>query len=168
MHRVAGLESNDLAPTELLETIANLGRAFPQVLEVVMRRRLDTCELATDVDRVGNVVEIVHGRVQLVGRTVDTFRFGGLVRRPDIADLERREDDSLEVPKCKLVTALDSLREFLGDVQRDRYRPEHTTRQAHTTHDRIVVGLVQKSVQRRKGAIEQQFDIAKLAFAKIP
>jgi hypothetical protein len=97
VHRVTRLEGHDLAPSELAELLAQLGRTVAKVLEIVMGGSLDPTQLAADINRVGDVVEVVNGGVGLVGRAVHALRFRLLVRRPDIADFQRGDNDALEI-----------------------------------------------------------------------
>ncbi len=106
--------------------------------------------------------------MRLVGRPVHTLRFRLFVRRPDIADVERRDDDALQIAQGDPVAALYALGKLLADVQRNRDGPEHPRRQPHRSHDLVVVVPVEEAFERREGAVQQQFDIAKLAFGQVP
>ncbi len=55
VHRIAGLESNDLPPTALGELFAQLGGGFAERLVVVVQRRLQALEAAADVNRLALV-----------------------------------------------------------------------------------------------------------------
>ena len=63
VHRVAGLERDDLAPAELLEALANFGGRVAQVLEIVVRRLLNSGELAANVNRITDALQVVDSRV---------------------------------------------------------------------------------------------------------
>ena len=113
---VAGLESHDLAPAELAKARPELRRRVAQVLEVVVHRRLDAAQATAHVDRVRDVVQVMHRRVLLVGCAEHARSFRGLVGRPDVADLERRYDHALEIPESDVVAGLDAGSELLADV----------------------------------------------------
>ncbi len=168
MHRVARLEGHDLAPAELAELFAQLGGTVAEVLEIVMGGRLDPAQLAADVNGIGNVVEVVNGGMGLVGRAVHALRFRLLVRRPDIADVERGNDHALEVAQCNAVAALYGFGKFLADIERNRHRPEDPGPEAHVRDDRLVIVLVEKSFERRERAVQQQLDVAQLALGQVP
>ncbi len=168
VHRVAGLERHHLAPAELLEARPHFGRAFAQVLEVVVGRRLDAPQLAAHVDGARDVVEEVDRRVFLVGRAEYAFGLPGLVRGPDVAHFERGKDHALEIAQGHLVTRLQFGREVFADIQRHRHRPEHAAREAHVADHRIVIIPVEEALERREGAVQQQLDVTELALGKVP
>ena len=68
VHRVAGLEGDDLSPAALGELFAQLGRRVAERFVVVVQRQLQALDLAADVDRLALVHQVVDGRVLGVGR----------------------------------------------------------------------------------------------------
>src|SRR5690606_23983257 len=87
VHRVAGLEGDDLAPAELPEALPHLARRVAQMLEVVMRRGFDTAQLTADVHRMRLAHQIADGRMRLVGRAEDALGLADLVGPVDVRDL---------------------------------------------------------------------------------
>ncbi len=168
VHRVARLERDHFAPAELLEAGTHLRRALAQVLEIVMGRRLDAGQLAADVHGTRHIIEKMHRRVLLIGGAEHTLRFGRLVRRPDVADLEGGENDAFEITQGHLVARLEFGRKLVRHIQRDRHRPQHAAGEAHAADHRVVVILVEKTLERRERTVENQFDITKLALGEVP
>ena len=65
VHRVAGLEGDDLPPAALGELFAELGRRVAERAVVVVQRRLQALDLAADVHRLALVHQVVDGRMLL-------------------------------------------------------------------------------------------------------
>ena len=145
VQRVPGLESNDLAPSQLAETTAQLRRGVPEQLEVIVGRRLDAMNPATEIDRVRDVLQVVDCRVRVIGRAVDTLGLAHEIGRPDVADLECREQHTFRVAERDLLAFLEFTGKGLCHVERDRQRPEHATGEPHGIADTLVVVLAEKA-----------------------
>ena len=53
----------------------------------------------------------------------------------------------VRVAQGDVLARLDLLGKRVGNVQRDRHRPEHTTRQTHVVNDAFVLGPGQKTFE---------------------
>jgi hypothetical protein len=71
VHRVAGLESDNLGPAELLEVSADLRRSVAESHVVIVHEALDDLDLTTNVDGAGGLVEVLDSRV--LGVTAEDF-----------------------------------------------------------------------------------------------
>ena len=88
MHGIARLKGHDLAPSELSEAPAKLGWRIAKQFEIVVNRWLHAPQLAPDVNPEAVVEEKVDPGVGLVSCSEDRGRFRGLVRSPDVLDLQ--------------------------------------------------------------------------------
>ena len=80
-----------------------------------------------------------------------------------------REDDLLGVAQGDALAGARSLAgEIRAHIERDRDRPERAVGQPHLVDDAVIVGLVEEALQRGEAAIQQQFQIAKLAGGSDP
>ena len=59
-------------------------------------------------------------------------------------------------------------RRSLGDVERDRHRPERAVGEPHVGDDPVVVRLGHEAVERREAAVHQQLEVAELARREVP
>ena len=168
VHRVAGLEGDDLPPAALGELLAELGRRVAQRAIVVVQRRLQRLDLAADVDRLALVHQVADGRVRLVVGAEDGLRFGLAVGSPDVFDVDHGEHHALGVAQRDLVALLELVGEFLGDVERDRHRPERAVLEPHLVADRVVVGLAHEAGERREAAVAQELEVAQLPRREVP
>ena len=88
VHRVAGLEGDDLAPCELLEVGAELSGRVAEVSVVEVSGGLDSLDLAADVVLLDLVAEVCDGRVRRVVSAEDLDSLLNLVRLVDVIDCE--------------------------------------------------------------------------------
>ena len=72
------------------------------------------------------------------------------------------------VPQGDVLALFNAVGKLLGDIERDRHRPKLPIAQAHVVHHAVVVFLSQEAFERIEAAIHQQFQIANLAWRKIP
>jgi hypothetical protein len=86
VHRVSGLESDDLSPRDLLEVSSEFGRGEPDVDIVVVLRRLDGLDFSTDVKVLDVVPGVGDRRMSGVIGTHDLFSLEGLVERVNVLD----------------------------------------------------------------------------------
>ncbi len=166
--RVAGLERNDAAPAKLAEAGAELVWGVAAGLEVVVHGRLDAGDGAADVHRLGHLVQIADRRVGAVVGAVDALGLAGLVRRPLVGDGQRREDHALGVAQRDVLPRLDAFGELFRNVERHGHRPERTVGEAHVFDHAVVVGLSEKTLERKEAAVHQQLQIADLALGEVP
>ena len=97
-------------------------------------------------------------------RAENGFGFRRAVGLPDVFDVQDGEHDAFGIAQGDFAAAgLELLREFFGDVERDRHRPENAAGQPHVAADAFVVGLVHEAGERREAAAQQQFEVADLA-----
>ena len=59
-----------------------------------------------------------------------------------------------------VVARLDLLGELLGDVERDRHRPERAVGEAHLVADGFVVGFLHEAGERREAAVAEHLEVA--------
>ena len=123
---------------------------------------------ATQVNRAGGVVQIVHCRVGAVVGAKDLFRLARLVGRPAVGDGEGGEDHPLLVAQGDVLSQLDTLGEFLGHIQRDRHRPQRAVGEAHVLDHAVVVGLAHEPLERIEPAVHQQFQVTDLPRRQVP
>ena len=168
VQRIARLEGDDLAPAELADIGAKLIRRVAARLEIIMDRLLDAGDRAAEIDRAGIVVKIVHRRMGEIIRAEDFLRLLRLVRRPFVGDRHDGEDDPLLIAQRDVLIRADAFSEFLGDVERDRHRPERAVGEAHIVDDGVIVSLRQEPFQRVETAVHQELQIADLAGRQIP
>ncbi len=140
VHRVSGLERDDLAPAELAEPSAQLRRRVAQQLEVVMHRRLDAAQPSSDVYGPGAMTKVVYARVMIVVGAEDAARLSGLVRLPAVANLHRRDQHALGIAQRNVIAFLEPGRELAAHIEIDRDRPHDAGWQAHVRQHRFVVG----------------------------
>src|SRR5580692_11205209 len=84
------------------------------------------------------------------------------VRLPDFFHMQRCEHHALRIPKGYLLTRSERLRELLRHIQHHGNRPKVTIRQSHARASALVIRAREESAQRRKPAVEQELEIAKL------
>ena len=63
------------------------------------------------------------------------------IRFPDVFDVDDGEHDAFGIAEGDVVALLELLGELLGDVERDRHRPERAVGESHLVADGFVVGL---------------------------
>ena len=119
-----------------------------------MGRRLDTIQPATDVDRSGPVPQMEYAGMSIVVGAEHLLRLMRLIRPPDIADLQHRQQHALSIAQRHPTAASDLAGERLRYVQGDRYRPQGSIAQPQLRDHPVIVGLIQKTVQRREPAIQ--------------
>ena len=102
-------------------------------------------------------------------RAEDGFAFGLAIGLPDVFDVEDGEHDAFGIAQGDLGAArLELLGEFLGDVERDRHRPENAVGQSHLAADAFVVGFVHEAGERREAAVAEHLEVADLARREVP
>lgn len=84
VHRVSGLESDNLSPGELVEMGSELGGGVSEGNVVKVGRSLDSLDLTADVELLDIVAEVGDGRVGNVIRTQNLLSLVGLVRSVDV------------------------------------------------------------------------------------
>lgn len=84
VHRVSGLESDNLSPGDLVEMGSELGGGVSEGNVVKVGRSLDSLDLTADVKLLDIVAEVSDGRVGNVIRTKDLLSLVGLVRSVDV------------------------------------------------------------------------------------
>ena len=88
MHRIAGLKRHNLRPPEFGKFMAELSRAVPQQLVVVVRHGAQARNRATDVVRTGTLDELGHARVLRIGGTKHRRGLGLPIRLPYVLHVE--------------------------------------------------------------------------------
>ena len=78
------------------------------------------------------------------------------------------EHDAFGIAESNVVALLELLGEFLGDVERDRHRPERAVGEAHLVADGFVVGFAHEAGERREAAVAEHLEVAELARGEIP
>ena len=156
VHRIAGLEGDDLPPAALGELLAELGRRVAERFVVVVQRQLQALDAAADVHRLALVHQVADGRV-LGARRCRRRRSASASRSgvPDVLDVDHGEHHALGIAERDLIARLELVGELLGDVERDRHRPERAVREPHLVADRFVVGLAHEAGERREAAVAQ-------------
>lgn len=89
VHRVSGLESDNLSPGELVEVSSELGGSESEGNVVKVGRSLDSLDLTADVELLNVVAEVSDGRVGDVVSSHDLFSLNSLVRSVDVRDFNR-------------------------------------------------------------------------------
>ena len=100
-------------------------------------------------------------------KTDFAFRFA--IGLPHVFDVEHGEHDAFGIAEGDLVLpGLELLGELLGDVERDRHRPERAVVELHVAADALVVGLVHEAGERREAAVAEHLEVADLARREVP
>ena len=99
--------------------------------------------------------QMEHAGMGIIGGAENLLRFAKWVGPPDVADFQDRDQHALGIAQCYPATVPDLASERLGHVQGDRDRPQDPVAQPHFRDHPVVVGLVQKAVQRREPAVQQ-------------
>ena len=94
--------------------------------------------------------------------------FGLAIGLPDVFDFDHGEHHAFGIAEGDLVALLELVGEFLGDVERDRHRPERAVGEPHLVADRFVVGLAHEAGERREAAVAEQLEVAELARREVP
>lgn len=84
VHRVSGLESDNLSPGELVEMGSELGGGVSEGNVVKVGRSLDSLDLTADVELLDIVTEVSDGRMGNVICAEDLLSLVGLVRSVDV------------------------------------------------------------------------------------
>ncbi|VUC36812.1 unnamed protein product [Clonostachys rosea] len=143
VHGVASLEGDDLLPAELVEVSAELSGGEAQLQEIIVLQTLDSLELATNIEFLGDVEEVLDTGVSIIitAKNLDGLvgpsegaRDGGarvmsslLVGSVDILDGEDGQVAVIsQIAKGDLGARLDAevVNLLLIHVQRDRHTEE--------------------------------------------
>lgn len=153
---------------------------------VIVGRGLNSLERATDVELLGNVVEVVDSRMGKVIGAIDKRSLLGLVGTVDVLDGQDgkrlvvagvQKDDAL------LGSDLGGIDLSLVDIQGDGNGPERARGKAHVLDNAtyqvslpstigvslclpIVVLLVQETLERRETTVEDELEITQLTVGK--
>ncbi len=168
VHRVAGLEGDDLAPAAPCELGAQLVGRLPQVDEVEVRRQAQDFERAADREVVGPPQQVLDPRMVGVAGGVDRLGLGHAVVLPDLVDGEHRERQPLRVAQHEPRAGGELRRQLFLDVERHRDRPERAVGQAHLAADRLDFFPAHEAGERREAADRQELEIAELARRQVP
>jgi hypothetical protein len=156
VHRIAGLEGNDTAPSETGKFGAQLGRSQAQRAEVVVRRDLQPFDAASDIHRIRLIHGVVGAGMSFAGAIEYGFGFGGAIGRPDLFNMQHSQHDAFTVAQGDLAGAGSQLlSEFFGHVERDRHWPENAIGQVHVLANTFVVGFGHEAGQRRETTVDQ-------------
>ena len=163
VQRVAGLECDDLAPSERLEVLAQLGRSAAEVDEIVVRRYAD------DLETTGGVVarlpvEVGDRGMLGVSEPYALRRLVLLVVSVDLLDVEEREQVAVDVAQGQRLPFGDAVAGL--DRKGHGQGPERPVGKAHLADDFFVVGLAQEALQRREPADGQQLQVAEPALVE--
>jgi len=162
VQRIPCLERDDPPPAEFGEARPQRRGRQAERDEVVVHRKLDSFQLAADVPRVRVALEVSDGRMLGVIRAEDRLGLPGEVRLPDLVDVEHGQCDPLQIAQEERRAGIEPLGRLLIDIERDRDRPERAVGQAHVLAHAVAVALRHKAGQRRKAAVEDQFEVAGL------
>ena len=168
VQRVAGLECHDLVPAHLAEIGAQFVRRVAPRFEIIMHRGLQAFDLATQIDRPRDVVQVVHRRMRQIIRAKDLDRLIRLVRHIFVGNRHHCQNHAFRIAQRNPRPRCHAIRKLFADIQRDRYRPQRALGQVQCFHDRGIISLSQKPCQRVEPAIHQQFQIADLTQRQIP
>ena len=169
VHRVAGLEGDNAAPALVGEVSAQLSGSEAEVLEIVMARELETFKAASDIPGIAPVHQVGDAGVSCAGAVEDGFAFRLAVGLPDVFDVQDGDHDAFGIAQGDLAAAgLEGFGEGLGDIERDRHRPEKAAGELHVAAHAFVIGLVHEACERREAAVEEQLEVANLARREIP
>ena len=168
MQGVAGLEGDDAAPAQFAETPPQLRRRVAQQLEIVIGGRFDAANAPAQVNGTGAVPEVADGRMGVVRRAVDAHALAVQIGFPDVGDIQHGDQHAFRIAQCDRFTFLDALCERFADIEIDRYRPEHAVHEAHLIADPFVIVPGEVTLQRRKGAVHEQVEVAQLARGQVP
>jgi hypothetical protein len=187
VHRVTGLESDNLGPAELLEVSADLSRSVAESDVVVVHEALDNLDLTTNVDITSGLVEVLDGRVLWVP-TEDELGLGLLVGPVDVVD--GQDDDVAVVTRVAESDAVaglevETLDLGLGEIEVDGHREEVAVGETVVLADAgscqrlflvrysilqsdtpIVVLLVHETLERGEATVDDELEIAKLALVE--
>ena len=103
-----------------------------------------------------------------VVRAEDLLGLALAIRFPDVFDVDDGEHDAFGIAEGDVVARLELLGELLGDIERDRHRPERAVGESHLAADRFVVGLAHEAGERREAAVAEHLEVAELARREIP
>ena len=163
VHRVARLERNDARPPQLGELGPQLRRGVAQEPVVVVRDGLHAGQRAADVVRLRPLEQVRHARMLRVRRAEDGLGLGLPIGPPDILDLQRRQHDAFGVAQRQAGAGCERRGQRLGDVQRDRHRPQRAVGETHLRAHALVVAARHEAGERREAPVEQELQVAQLA-----
>ena len=169
MHGITRLKCRHTAPPESGEFDSKFSRGQPEILEIVMRRRLQTFDTPPHIPWVLFVQQMIHAGVNQAGAVKNRLRFGSTIRLPYVLYVEYRKHYSFCIPQSDFAAAwLQRFSEGFGNIERDRHRPENAAGKLHIVADAFVVCLVHKAAQGRETSVQQQFKIADVAGRQVP
>ena len=91
VHRVAGLESDYLAPTKLSESLTRFRGCIAQCPEIVVARGFQATQLAAQVDGMRRIHQVIDAGMRHILGAEYRLSFPGFIRRPVVGDFERRD-----------------------------------------------------------------------------
>ena len=118
VHRVAGLEGDDLAPAQRVELVAELGRRLAQRPEVVVVGQLQALEAARDVAGVRPLEQVGDAGVLGVGRAEDQLGLGLPVGASTVSSTWSTASMTPSGSRSASDCAVDRVGHVLGQVER--------------------------------------------------
>ena len=168
MHRVAGLEGDDLAPSALAETITELTWSHPHRLEVVVVGEIETLDPTADVPAVRPLKEIGDAGMLRVGGAEHRLRLTFEVGLPDVVHVHDGQHHAFTVAQGEHGTLGEAMCSLLVHVEGDRHRPQGPVGEPHLVDNAVVVGAPEEPLQRGEAAVDQKLEVAELAFGQVP
>ncbi len=169
VHRVTGLESDDLAPRDLGKVLPQLGRGESKLDVVVVSGLGDGLNFTTDVEFLDGLVEVGDGRVSEVIGTEDSLGLTNLVDGVDVGD--GKDGDGVVVTRVTesdtgTLLETEGLDLLLVDIESDRHGEEVSIGQTHGLETAVVVNLVHETLERGETTVDDEFEIAKLTLGE--
>ncbi len=159
VERVAGLESDYVRVTKLLQTGAGLGRGQSQRFEIIAGGQLQHTQLAGNIE-LTPAVHLGHDGMAQVQRAEGLLGHFIDVPGVDLFYVHDRQQLVTRAAQGDVLADLQRGRDFFFDWQGNRHREQDAVGQAHRVDDALVVGLAHEAIQRRKAARRQQFKVA--------
>jgi hypothetical protein len=123
MHRVPRLERDYPAPAMRHELLPHCGRRGPVLDEIVMFRKLEGFNPASEIERVSGRQS---GDAGVLGtrRPVHGRRFRRLIRLPYVLHVQDRQQAAFGITKRETLRRTGLLSDLPRDIQHDRQRPQ--------------------------------------------
>jgi len=169
VHGVAGLESNDTSPVELLEVGAELSGSVSVGDIVVVDGGLNSLDIASDVELLDALVKVLDSRMSKIVVTKDLNSLLNLVGGVDV--LNGQDSDGLVVAGVTESDTLVGLKRqgvdvLLRNIQVDGDGEESAAGEAQIVDNTLVVLLVQEAFERREASGDDELKIAQLTLGE--
>ncbi len=159
VHRVPGLEGDDLGIAHLTQHGAHLSRRAPEVCEVKIAGQIDDLKLARDAE-IAPADHFGDQRVAGIGAAQDQLGFLFRIPGEDLFNVHHCKQVVAGVPESDLVDARGQ--QIMVDSEGDWDGEERAVDQPHLGHHAFIVVLAHKTIQGRKRARCEQLQVVQI------